>query len=141
VGRGTPTPFELIGAPWVDRNAVAEVVRGCGLAGVEVEPATFTPSAGSGYPHAGSECHGLRMHLTDPAAYRALPLGAALLVAFRDQCGEFRLRREGFEQLAGSRRFVEAFYAGARFSELVAIAWRGVDDFLEQRQEFLIYRD
>ena len=44
VGRGTGTPFELVGAPWItDPSALADSLNGLGLPGVRFDPARFTP--------------------------------------------------------------------------------------------------
>src|SRR5262249_32539892 len=60
VGRGTDTPFELVGAPWIDERFVA-ALQGEGLAGVAITPAKFTPTSSS---YAGSECTGAHLEVT-----------------------------------------------------------------------------
>lgn len=139
VGRGTPTPFEVVGAPWVDAERVASAVAECVTPGVRVEPARFRPAADSTYPHRGEECRGVRLVLTDPRAYRALPLGLALLVAFRDGCPEFALRASGFEKLLGSARVRDAYQRGAPWSELADLAEEGVAAFVALRQDWMLY--
>jgi len=42
-GRGTPTPFSLFGAPWLDGPRMVARLNGLGLAGVRFEKATFKP--------------------------------------------------------------------------------------------------
>jgi len=139
MARGTNIPFEAVGAPWVEPDEVAEAVRAYGVRHVEIETVSFTPEAGTIYPYAGVECHGVRMRLTDPYAFRALPLGVALICAFRDECEEFEPNRSGFERLCGSRRFIEAYYAGASYEEMLEIANEGVDEFMRLRDPYLIY--
>ncbi|HXT52261.1 MAG TPA: exo-beta-N-acetylmuramidase NamZ domain-containing protein [Thermoanaerobaculia bacterium] len=70
VGRGTPTPFEVIGAPYVDGAKLAREVGA--LPGVTVEPIRFTPQASV---HAGKECGGLRFTITDRRALRSVEVG------------------------------------------------------------------
>ncbi len=139
MARGTDIPFEAVGAPWVEAEEVLEAVRACGVEHVAFETVAFTPEPGTIYPYAGVECHGVRMRLTDPYAFRSLPLGVALLTAFRDECDEFEPNRSGFERLCGSRKFIEAFYAGAGYAEMLGIADEGVERFERLRGPHLMY--
>ena len=76
VGRGTETPFEIVGAPYVDG---ARLVREVGaLPGVAVEPLRFTPTAST---HAGKECGGLRFTITDRRALRSVEVGLRVAAA------------------------------------------------------------
>ncbi|HXT22997.1 MAG TPA: DUF1343 domain-containing protein, partial [Thermoanaerobaculia bacterium] len=76
VGRGTPTPFEVIGAPYVDGAKLAREVGA--LPGVTVEPIRFTPQASV---HAGKECGGLRFTITDRHALRSVEVGLRIAAA------------------------------------------------------------
>ena len=69
------TPFELVGAPWIDGKALADQLNARGIAGVRFEAATFTPSQ---WVYPGQSCGGIRITLTDrnrfdyaPARHRA----------------------------------------------------------------------
>jgi uncharacterized protein YbbC (DUF1343 family)/CubicO group peptidase (beta-lactamase class C family) len=76
VGRGTETPFEILGAPYVDGEAlVREVGR---LPGVSLMPVRFTPTAST---HAGQECGGVRLRITDRRALRSVSVGLAIASA------------------------------------------------------------
>lgn len=76
VGRGTPTPFEVVGAPYVDGARLAREVGA--LPGVAVEPVRFTPTADI---HAGKECGGLRFTITDRRALRSVEVGLRVAAA------------------------------------------------------------
>ena len=78
VGRGTPGPFELVGAPWIDGPALAAYLERRGIAGVRFEPAVFTPNSDR---YAGKRCQGIRIVLLDRAALDAPRLGIELAVA------------------------------------------------------------
>src|SRR5437764_222581 len=58
VGRGTDTPFELVGAPWLDAQKLAAYLNGRALAGVRFVPARFTPRASA---FKGEECGGINL--------------------------------------------------------------------------------
>lgn len=75
-GRGTETPFELCGAPWIDGEILANKLRHLHLAGIEYTPVRFTPTSRK---FAGQACGGVRLRVTDRAAFRAYEFGLALL--------------------------------------------------------------
>ncbi len=75
VGRGTPTPFEILGAPYIDGTRLAAEVK---VPGVQLTPVRFTPTASV---HKGEECGGVAMRITDRRAFRAVDLGIAIATA------------------------------------------------------------
>ncbi len=141
VGRGTDSPFELLGAPWMDTGEVLKRVPGDCAAGVELHPEDFTPSGASTYPYAGEECHGVRIRLTRREVYRAMPLGLALAAAIRDVCDEFRMSESGFARLCGRQALVDSFLAGAPLAALLDIGAEGLDAFMAMRALCLLYPD
>lgn len=74
-GRGTTTPFLLVGAPWVDRR-LAEAVREREMPGALVRDAWFTPTF---HKHAGVGCRGVELHITDRARFDPIRFGAELM--------------------------------------------------------------
>ena len=97
-GRGTDSPFQQIGAPWlkppeqwltdraglsccVDIFSDGTMLFTCGtLPGVRFREVRFTPED---IPWKGEECRGIRLEVTDPAAFRPVRTGLALLTAIR----------------------------------------------------------
>jgi uncharacterized protein YbbC (DUF1343 family)/CubicO group peptidase (beta-lactamase class C family) len=76
VGRGTDTPFEVLGAPYVDGEVlIREVGR---LPGVSLTAVRFTPTASV---HRGEECGGVRLRITDRRALRSVAVGLAIASA------------------------------------------------------------
>lgn len=75
-GRGTDSPFRLIGAPWVDGDKLALALNGRKLPGVRIEPATFTPG---GRKYENQRCGGVKLIATDPAIVRPVALGLFLV--------------------------------------------------------------
>ncbi len=85
-GRGTTRPFELIGAPWLDPQAlIPEVAPGL-LDGALLRECWFRPVASK---HAGQACAGVQIHVTDRSRLRPYRLGVALLDAIRRTHEEF----------------------------------------------------
>jgi uncharacterized protein YbbC (DUF1343 family) len=78
VGRGTATPFELVGAPWVDSEQFARYMNGRKIAGVSFAPISFTPVSST---LTGKECLGVSMVISDRNALDAPELGIELAAA------------------------------------------------------------
>ncbi|HEX2060624.1 MAG TPA: exo-beta-N-acetylmuramidase NamZ domain-containing protein [Thermoanaerobaculia bacterium] len=83
VGRGTDTPFEILGAPYVDGERLARELRG--LPGVAFTPVRFTPTASV---HQGEECGGVRITITDRRALRSVRVGLTIAAALVRLYGE-----------------------------------------------------
>ena len=66
-GRGTTRPFDWLGAPFVDEQALLKDMNALCLPGVTFRAMTFTPMFNK---HAGATCRGLELHVTDRDAYR-----------------------------------------------------------------------
>ena len=79
-GRGTADPFALIGAPYVDADALCCAARGKNWPGLLVTEAHFTPTASK---YAGELCHGVHLHLTDARAYEAVRVAVELMELIR----------------------------------------------------------
>ena len=78
VGRGTDTPFEQIGAPWIDGVRLAESLNARRIPGVRFYPVRFTPAASV---FANTECQGVFMVITDRAALRPVRVGVEIASA------------------------------------------------------------
>ena len=81
-GRGTTRPFELIGAPWVDAEALADKLASYKLPGVHFRPVVFEPTF---QKHAKQACGGCQIHVLDRDAIRVVETAVAVLVEIRAQ--------------------------------------------------------
>lgn len=135
VGRGTATPFEVVGAPWVDGERLAGELEALGLAGVRFAPAEFEPAVSR---YAGEHCHGVRIRVTDRDALDAPVLGVALAATlYRLYPGHFSLDK--LLGNLGSRATLEAIRAGRGVNEIAA-AWRpALEEFRSRRKPYLLY--
>ncbi len=109
VGHGTDTPFEQLGAPWVDGRALAAALNARVLPGVRFYPVTFTPAAGAKF--AGQPCHGVFLIVTDRDRLRPVRLGLEVASALERLHGaQFRL--EDAAMLFGSAATLQRVRAG-----------------------------
>ncbi|NUR28630.1 MAG: DUF1343 domain-containing protein [Catenulispora sp.] len=136
VGRGTTTPFELVGAPWLD-GSFAERLREAGLAGIAVREAYATPAFDV---YAGEQICGVQLHVADPDAVDPLAVGVAVLCAVRDGWPEaLTFRERHFDLLAGSDRLRKDLVAGVAAGAILD-GWRdAARRFAEVRKPFLLY--
>lgn len=94
-GRGTTTPFELVGAPYVDPERLAEAVAEFELPGVIARPVRFLPTFDKWH---GQSCGGVFLHITDPAGVLPYRTSVAVLTAVaRLWPHEFRLLPPPYE--------------------------------------------
>lgn len=140
VGRGTDAAFEQIGAPWLDTAAVLAAVRKAGLPGVAFSGVTFTPRRPGDGKYADTLLAGIRLRVTDRAAYDPTVTAVHLLAAIRDaHPAELRWNVRHFDRLAGSAQLREALQAGS--SPGVATRdWSGSSaGFRERSAQYLLY--
>src|SRR6185312_10837944 len=94
-GRGTTRPFELCGAPWLDGQIIATDLNREKLPGVTFRAASFQPTF---QKHAGIECGGVQLHVTDRRHFEPARTSLALLALFRKYSGDnFKWRTETYE--------------------------------------------
>jgi uncharacterized protein YbbC (DUF1343 family) len=139
VGRGTPLPFQQIGAPWLDGDALAARLNAYGLAGVRFEPVTFTPEEVPGRRFAGIEVYGVRLVAVGDE-YDPTHAAVAALIEARSMSGDrWEWREAHFDRLAGTDLLRRGIEEGQGLGSLVR-GWR--DDlraFEPTRARYLIY--
>jgi uncharacterized protein YbbC (DUF1343 family) len=109
VGRGTDTPFEQLGAPWIDARQLSAALNARGIAGVRFYPVSFTPAAGAKL--GGQICHGVFLIVTDRDRLRPVRVGLEIASALSRLYGaQFKL--EDAATLFGSKAMLEKIRAG-----------------------------
>src|SRR5262249_39824469 len=78
VGRGTNTPFEVAGAPWIQSSDLPTPLKEANLAGVTFEPAEMTPKSSV---YAGQLCYGARLLVQSREAFEPVRTGIAIALA------------------------------------------------------------
>jgi uncharacterized protein YbbC (DUF1343 family) len=145
-GRGTTRPFELIGAPWVDAEALAEKLTAYNLRGAHFRPAVFEPTF---QKHSKTTCGGCQIHVLDRHSFREVETAIAVLVEIRRQgAGKFEWRKPPYEYereklpfdiLAGSSKLREQIEAGVAVSEIAESWVPDLERFEKTRRPYLLY--
>jgi uncharacterized protein YbbC (DUF1343 family) len=145
-GRGTTRPFELIGAPWVDAERLAEALDAYGLPGVRFRPVVFEPTF---QKHSRQACGGCQIHVVDRNTFSVLESAIAVLVEIRRQNHErFAWRQPPYEYehtklpfdiLSGSSELREQIEGGQHVGDIAASWSPALDRFRAERRPFLLY--
>ena len=141
-GRGTASPFEQVGAPWIDGFALARRAEALGLPGAVVRPVFFRPSFGK---HVGLSCGGIQLHPSPDEGFSPVRTGFHLLAEARrgwPGAFEWRTNPEGihnFDKLAGTDRVRLALDDGAAVDDLIAEWAVERAPFEDRRQRYLRY--
>ncbi len=136
VGRGTDTPFELVGAPWMKSRELAAYLNGRGIGGVRFVPITFTPTASN---YSGQVCQGVNIVITDRNGFDSPELGIELAAALHKlHAADFKI--EKMEGLLVNQSAYDALVAG-QDPRRVAQEWMdGLEKFGKIREKYLIYK-
>lgn len=136
VGRGTDTPFELLGAPWLDGQRLAAHLNGRGLEGVRFVPVRFTPRASV---FQGEECGGINLIVTDRARFRPVRVGIEIATALR-RLYPVEWKIDNYSRLLANTDTLERLKGGASPEE-IALSWQPrLEEFKARRARVLIYR-
>jgi uncharacterized protein YbbC (DUF1343 family) len=135
VGRGTDTPFEILGAPWAHADALSIVLSRRQIPGVAFSPTQFTPRDG---PFVGELCQGVRITITDRSVLRSMRMGLEIADALhRLYPNQFALDK--MITLLGSQSTVDRLKRGDAPEEIAA-GWSGdLDEFRTMREKYLLY--
>ena len=136
LGRGTALPFEVCGAPWLDSYDLASALNQLSLPGVRFRPTVFTPCAST---HAGQQCYGVQVHVTDRDAFAPVEMALHLLASARRLCGEAWEWNAHFERLAGGSTLRSALEAGTNVMEITAGWAESISRFVQRREKYLLY--
>lgn len=135
VGRGTDTPFQVMGAPWLDGTRLARLLTARRIPGVRFTPLSFTPAASL---FAGESCGGIRITVVDRDALHSVALGIEIATALRD-LHPTEWERGKFGRLLADSESVERFERGDDAARVFAAWNEELQAFRRRRQEHLLY--
>jgi len=136
VGRGTNTPFELIGAPWVDAKVLSEYLNARLIPGVRFVPISFTPTTG---PYVNQVCGGVNFIVTDRNVLDAPELGVELASALQKLFPD-HWKIDKLNAIVANPAIVEAIGRGDD-PRAIAQSWQDdLQKFREMRTKYLLYR-
>ncbi len=136
VGRGTDTPFEVVGAPWMNGRELAKELNEKQMPGVRFVPIEFTPTSTK---FANEACKGVNIIVTNRSAIEPVRVGLTLAATLR------RLYPEAWEtkslnRLLSNQAAFKLILEGRSGAEIEPAIVDGVSEFLRKRDGYLLYR-
>ena len=136
VGRGTDSPFEQVGAPWIDGVALSDALNARALPGIRFYPVRFTPTTSK---YANEACGGVFMVVTDRLALRPVRVGVEIAAMLQKLYGA-KYQLDTTERLFGLREGIARIRAGED-PATVASSWAaGEAQWRVMRNKYLLYR-
>jgi uncharacterized protein YbbC (DUF1343 family) len=135
VGRGTDTPFELFGAPWLDGEMFALELSGLNLPGVQFKALQFIPRASK---FTAELCGGIAIQITNRRQYESVRTGIEIALQLR-RLYRLEWEIENYDRLLVNKAVLEAVRLGQPYTEIESIFQTGLTAFRQRRLPFLIY--
>lgn len=136
VGRGTQTPFEEFGAPWIDGQEVASELNARNVPGVRFTNQPFIPVSGL---YAGQRCGGVGVRVTDRAAVRSMRVGLEIASLLQKNYSKnFDVTKTLL--LLGNEATVRALQAGSSPEEIIASWGADLAAFEQIRRKYFLYQ-
>jgi uncharacterized protein YbbC (DUF1343 family) len=136
VGRGTDTPFELVGAPWMDARRLSGELNALKIAGVRFIPIEFIPESSK---FEGQLCQGVNISVTDRSEMEPLQVGLGLATTLRRLYPD-AWETKSFNRLLVNQACFSAVVEGKGLEQVFDLSREGVSDYLRRREPFLLYR-
>lgn len=143
-GRGTPLPFEIVGAPYIDHFVLASAINAASIPGAIARPYLFQPSSGK---YRGETCSGIQLHITDVSTFQPIESWLTILSIIRriypDDFQWLPPHKEihHFDRLIGDTTTRQLIDEGASVEQM-CVDWHDFQDqFRQLRAPFLIYGD
>jgi len=145
-GRGSTTPFQLCGAPFIEPGEYSALLNAQDVPGVRFRPTYFKPTFNK---FAGLASGGVFLHVTDPVSFKPLLAGVAVVWAARkihgERCSfsrgvyEFNSKHPAFDLLAGNAVLRGMIEAGADITSIAASWISDEERFRETKKSFHLY--
>ncbi len=136
VGRGTDTPFEVVGAPWIDGQQLASYLNNQRIAGVRFVPLRFTPASSV---FKGEECGGINIIITDRARFRPVFSGLEIAVALR-KLYPAQWKVDNYIRLLVNADTLERLMRGESAGDIMRSWSERLEEFRKARGRVLLYQ-
>ena len=134
-GRGTDTPFERVGAPWIDPAQFAAGLNAASVPGARFVPVYFSPKERQ---HAGQRCGGVQILVTNWSLFDPLRLGITLAAQLRSQYPN-DWKHDGLLRLLCDRATYEQILEGKPADAIIAGWNKELAEFQKVRSRYLLY--
>jgi len=136
VGRGTDTPFEVIGAPWLDGPKLASYLNAKRIAGVRFVPVRFTPRSSV---FKNEECSGINLVITDRSQFQSVLTGIEIATALH-RLFPADWKVDSYARLLVNADALEGLKRGDSTEEIMRSWEAALEKFRVARARALIYK-
>jgi uncharacterized protein YbbC (DUF1343 family) len=137
VGRGTDTPFEVYGAPFLKSNDLADMMNAIYISGAHFIPVDFTPTSAT---FKGELCHGVRIEIKDRNAVRVSELMIKMANEIRKQSSLWNYHSSTFRTMVGTKDMISMFDVNACTCQITSTFSAKAAQFGHFRQQYLLYK-
>jgi uncharacterized protein YbbC (DUF1343 family) len=135
VGRGTNTPFEIIGAPWLDGQKLASNLNARNIPGVRFVPVRFTPNSSV---FKNEECGGVNIVITDRSRFQSVRTGIEIAVALHSLFPTY-WKVDGYSHLLVNADALDRLKRGDSADEITRSWATALENFRRARASVLLY--
>jgi uncharacterized protein YbbC (DUF1343 family) len=135
VGRGTDTPFQVVGAPWIRGTELARELYRAELPGVIFVPIEFTPESSK---HANVACQGVELIITNTELFESVATGLALAKALRKLYPD-AWETKNLNTLLRNQTIRDAILDGSLDPRFDPRLNQGIFEFQQRRGKYLLY--
>ena len=136
VGRGTDTPFEIVGAPWLDGQKLARYLNQRQLSGVRFVPVRFRPNASV---FKGEDLGGINIIITNRNTFKSVRTGIEIAAALRKLYPkEWEVDR--YARLLVNAQFLDLVKRGDDPAAIERDWEKNTQDFEKRRAPYLLYK-
>ena len=136
VGRGTDTPFEVLGAPWIDERTFCQTLNSFGLKGVRFIPIRFTPQASK---FKGESCGGVNIVITNRAISKPVRIGIVIACQLQKLYPD-KWDTRSLNRLLSNERAKAGIVGGKDWRE-IEVDWQAdLEEFKQRRLKYLLYK-
>jgi uncharacterized protein YbbC (DUF1343 family) len=135
VGRGTDTPFERIGAPWISPVSFAKRLNDTKITGLSFIPFYFTPDSG---PYAHERCGGVQIFLNPAEPFDPILWSYTLFRTLRRSYPN-DYKGDKYIKLLGNQKTFEALLSSTPVKEIRSREKRELTEFLRRRKKHMLY--
>lgn len=135
VGRGTDTPFEIIGAPYIDGVKLAHKLNAAGLSGISFVPIRFTPDSSK---FKNEQCGGVNFIITNRKTFHPLKTGLELAHTLRLMYPK-EWKTDSLNRLLSHKNTYESLRAGKLIERIQADYKTELEAFRTRRKKYLLY--
>ena len=144
-GRGTTRPFEMVGAPFINAENLAENLNSFAIPGIKFRAVNFIPTF---QKHSGQVCGGVFLHITDRQTFQPVRTGMRILQTIMEMYPykfewkktpyEYEFERNPFDVIVGTKKIRNLITEG-KFNEILDIFSEDEEKFKSLREDYLMY--